>query len=114
MLDTPKFEIRLYKTTTLTGRPIATLNELNAALNYQAQGTGADILASAIAALPEMTATMMMMPVHDELVFEVPSGSADAIRAEVEATMVAAAASVLGPSIPARVETSVGQTWSGE
>jgi DNA polymerase I-like protein with 3'-5' exonuclease and polymerase domains len=57
---------------------------------------------------------MMMMPVHDELVFEIPSGSVDTIRTTVEATMIAAAAVVLGPSIPVVVETSVGQTWSEE
>jgi DNA polymerase family A len=108
----PPYDVRVFKTTTLTGRPVAALNELNAALNYQAQGTGADILASAISELPEEIVAMMMMPVHDELVFEVPSGSVNAIRAIVEATMVAAAASVLGPSIPVAVKSSVGQTWS--
>lgn len=76
--------------------------------------TGADILASAIAPLPKEIAATMLMPVHDELVFEVPSGSVDAVRIVVEATMVAAAASVLGASIPAIAETSVGQTWSEE
>jgi len=110
----PPYDVRVFKTTTLTGRPVAALNELNAALNYQAQGTGADILASAISELPEEIAAMMMMPVHDELVFEVPSGSVDAIKATVETTMIAAAASVLGPSIPVAVKSSVGQTWSEE
>jgi DNA polymerase I-like protein with 3'-5' exonuclease and polymerase domains len=57
---------------------------------------------------------MLMMPVHDELVFEVPSGSVDTIKTTVESTIVAAAADVLGPSIPVVVETSVGQTWSEE
>lgn len=113
-LIVPRYDVRVFKTTTLMGRPLAALNELNAALNYQAQGTGADILASAIAALPEEIAAMMMMPVHDELVFEVPSGSADAIKTVVEATMITAAVDVLGPSIPVLVETSVGQTWSEE
>lgn len=108
----PKYEVRLFKTTTLAGRPVVALNEVNAALNYQAQGTGADILASAIAALPEEIAAMMMMPVHDELVFEVPCGSVDAVRTEVETIIVMAAANVLGNSIPVRVETSVGSTWS--
>jgi DNA polymerase-1 len=110
----PQYDVRVFKTTTLTGRPIAALNELSAALNYQAQGTGADILSCAIAALPEEIAAMMMMPVHDELVLEVPFGSVDAIKTVVEATMVAAAAGVLGASIPVVVETSVGQTWSDE
>jgi DNA polymerase-1 len=62
--------------------------------------------------LPEEIAAMMMMPVHDELVFEVPSGSVDVIKAVVETTMIAAAASVLGPSIPVVVKTAAGHTWS--
>lgn len=32
----------------------------------------------------------------------------------VEASMVAAASDILGPSIPVVVETSVGQTWNEE
>ncbi|MFY9936302.1 MAG: DNA polymerase [Silvibacterium sp.] len=110
----PAFDVRVHKTTTLAERPVAALNDLNAALNYQAQGTGADILARAIADLPQEIAAMMMIPVHDELVFEVPSASVDRIRAVVEASMVAAASDILGPSIPVVVETSVGQTWNEE
>jgi hypothetical protein len=110
----PAFDVRVYKTTTLTERPVAALNNVNAALNYQAQGTGADILARAIADLPQEVATMIMIPVHDELVFEVPSGSVDAIRSVVQAIMIAAAVGVLGASIPVVVKISVGQTWSEE
>jgi hypothetical protein len=69
----PEHDIKLYETTTLSGRPIRLLAESRQALNYQDQGTGADILARAIASLPEEIAAMMLMPVHDELVFEVPA-----------------------------------------
>jgi hypothetical protein len=104
-------DINLYQTRTLTGRPFSILNDYRQALNYQDQGSGADILAHAIAALPEDVASMLLMPVHDELVFEVPVTEMDEVRRIVVKTMTKAADEVLGGTIPIVVETVVGETW---
>jgi DNA polymerase-1 len=107
----PEHDIKLYETTTLSGRPIRLLAESRQALNYQDQGTGADILARAIASLPEEIAAMMLMPVHDELVFEVPANEADEVKQAVQDTMVRAADQLLGGLVPVEVETAIGETW---
>ena len=108
----PEKDIKLYETTTLSGRPLRVLGEPRKALNYQDQGSGADIFARAIADLPEDVASMMLMPVHDELVFEVPENEIAMVRMTVEETMVRAAEEVLGGHVPAEVETVVGPTWT--
>lgn len=104
-------EVRLYTPSTLTGRPLAVLNHLTDALNHQDQGTGADILARAIASLPEEIAAMMLMPVHDELVFEVPANEIDEVNRVVVETMTRAAGQILGGKLPVEVELTVGETW---
>jgi hypothetical protein len=48
-LVNPQRDIKLYQTSTLTGRPISILKDHRQALNYQDQGSGADMLAHAIA-----------------------------------------------------------------
>ncbi|WP_185827189.1 DNA polymerase [Edaphobacter aggregans] len=103
--------VKVYETSTLSGRPFAILNDLRRALNYQNQGTGADILALAIASLPEDVAAMLLMPVHDELVLEVPVNQATAVEQAVVDTMVRAADQLLSGQVPVEVETAVGETW---
>lgn len=110
----PEFDIRLFRSTTLSGRPIAALDNLRRALNYQDQGSGADILASAIAELPNEIADMMLMPIHDELVFEVPTTQIKDVRAKVESVMKKAALAILGHAIPVEIHCAVGETWAGE
>jgi DNA polymerase-1 len=110
-LVVPEFLARIYQPTTLIGRPFAVLNDFKQALNYQDQGSGADILAHAIALLPEEVASMMLMPVHDELVLQVPANDIEDVKRTVVATMVRAAAEVLGGFIPVEVEPVVGDVW---
>lgn len=110
-LRLPETRVKLYRPTTLQGRRIAVLGDRRRALNYQTQGTGADILAAAIAQLPRRIAGMLLVPVHDELVFEVPVQEAEAIRICVEETMIQAAQNVLGPGV--QVESAMGETWGG-
>ncbi len=90
---------------------MAILNSQRQALNYQDQGSGADILARAIALLPEEVAAMMLMPVHDELVLEVLASDVEEVRRIVVETMVRAADEVLGGKVPVEVETAVGDVW---
>jgi len=82
-------------------------------LNYQDQGSGSDILALAIAGLPEEIAHMMLMPVHDELVFEVPIDQVKYVHAQVRLVMMSAADRVLGYAIPIEIESEIGETWAG-
>jgi len=110
-LVNPQRDIKLYETSTLTGRPFSILQDHWQALAYQDQGSGADMLAHAIAALPEDVASMLLMPVHDELVFEVPANEIDGVRRIVVETMIQAADTVLGGMVPVEVEPVVGETW---
>lgn len=111
-LVSPSFDMKLFTPTALTGRPFVVLDDLGQALNYQDQGSGADILARAISGLPPEIASMMLMSVHDELVFEVPSGKLPEVQQIVESVMTAAAVGVLGSSIPIEVKSATGETWS--
>lgn len=111
-LISPERDPKLYHVTTLSGRPFKVLNDARRALNYQDQGTGADMLAVAIASLPEEVAAMMLIPVHDELVFEVPTTEIEEVRRIVVDTMTQAANTVLGGMVSVEVEAVVGETWS--
>ena len=108
----PKFPIRFFEGTTLSGRPVRSLGNPRQALNYQGQGTGADILAMAISQLPDPIASMLLLPVHDELLLEVPVFELEATKRTVETIMIAAAKTVLGGDIPIFVKSNVGETWS--
>jgi DNA polymerase family A len=110
-LKRPEYERYLFSPTTMVGRPFAVLGDFEQARNYQDQGTGVDILVRAIAMLPEDVAAMMLMPVHDELVFSVPQDAIDEVKCIVMETMVAAGEEVLGNSIPVKVDPQVGPTW---
>jgi DNA polymerase I len=54
---------------------------------------------------------MMLMPVHDELVFEVPASEIDAVNRVVAETLTRAADEILGGKLPVEVEVTVGETW---
>lgn len=102
---------RIYRTKTISDRPLVIFDGFTKALNYQNQGTGADILANAISCLPGEIAKLFCFPVHDELVFEVPDDQLNSVRDRVRAVMIESAQRVLGTEIPVSVETSVGQSW---
>jgi hypothetical protein len=108
----PGKPVRLYKSATLAGRPIAALSSEHKALAYQGQGSGADILALAIALLPEHVSRMLLFPVHDELVLHVPLSQKLEVQDIVEGTMQIAAERVLGGEMPIKVDLALGHTWS--
>lgn len=110
--STPKFPIRLFESTTLAGRPVLALGDRKQALSYQGQGTGADLLALAISMLPVDVAQLMLLPVHDELVFEVRKSELEATKGAVESAMLAAGNAILGQGFPIEVSASVGDTWN--
>lgn len=82
------------------------------AINAPMQGTAADIIKRAMIATDqwlqrESGGTLMIMQVHDELVFEVPEALLDQHQAKIQDLMSAAA----DLSVPLVVETGVGINW---
>ena len=83
-----------------------------AAINAPMQGTAADLIKKAMvavqnrldAAQPEV---LLIMQVHDELVFELPADKADWLRQEVPALM----AGVGQLTVPLLAEVGVGANW---
>ena len=115
-------------TTTLFGRKtwFPRLNAKNqaeragserAAINAPIQGTSADIIKRAMARMgPALEAAglpgvKMLLQVHDELVFELPEGQADAASAVIRSVMESAAEPVVKLSVPLGVEIGTGPSW---
>ena len=88
-----------------------------AAINAPIQGTSADIIKRAMVrmepALAEagLSNVRMLMQVHDELVFELPEGDAEAARAVIERVMATAAEPAVTLTVPLAVEIGVGPSW---
>ena len=83
-----------------------------AAINAPMQGTAADIIKRAMIDLhawlePHAARAMMVLQVHDELVFEADSDFIDTLRDEVRQRMVAAAEL----RVPLVVDVGIGQNW---
>ncbi len=83
-----------------------------AAINAPMQGTAADLIKLAMVAVQKALdaqgrATRMVMQVHDELVFELPEGEVDWLRAEVPRLM----AEVAQLRVPLVAEVGVGPNW---
>jgi DNA polymerase-1 len=88
-----------------------------AAINAPIQGTAADIIKRAMArmgpALADagLSSARMLMQVHDELVFEVPTGEIEPASAVIRAVMAGAAAPAVELSVPLGVEIGTGPDW---
>jgi DNA polymerase-1 len=88
-----------------------------AAINAPIQGTSADIIKRAMvrmmptlakAGLPNVR---MLLQVHDELVFEVPQGEAEAAGAVIRDVMASAAEPAVKLTVPLGVEIGHGSSW---
>jgi DNA polymerase-1 len=105
-------EIPVWQSSTLAGRPVVALAAKDI-LNYQDQGSGADMLLSAVARLPDLARATVVNLVHDEIVCEVPDARLELVRGQIESSMLAAAAAMLEPwGIPAACESEIGRCWS--
>ena len=88
-----------------------------AAVNAPIQGTSADIIKRAMARMPAalaaagLTATRMLLQVHDELVFEVADAEVDTASAVIKAVMEAANLPAAPLSVPLAVEIGTGASW---
>jgi len=83
------------------------------ALNAPIQGSAADIMKLAMIAVDEAltkskSKTRMILTVHDELLFEVPTNERDAAGELVRANMVG----VCDMKVPLEVDLSFGETWA--
>jgi DNA polymerase-1 len=83
-----------------------------AAINAPMQGTAADLIKLAMVAVQdrldaEGRATLMVMQVHDELVFQAPEGELDWVKAEVPRMMAA----VAELRVPLVAEVGAGPNW---
>jgi DNA polymerase-1 len=83
-----------------------------AAINAPMQGTAADLIKLSMVAVQDELdaqgkATLMIMQVHDELVFEVPEAELDWVKAEVPRLM----ASVAQLRVPLLAEVGAGPNW---
>jgi hypothetical protein len=88
---------------------------LNAALSYEDQSSGADILGLCMRTLcerhPEIAACMVNQ-VHDEIVFEVPEAHAQEYTARIQATMNECAEVFLMPyGVRSECSPAVGKVW---
>lgn len=88
-----------------------------AAINAPIQGTAADIIRRAMIRMPGALAgdglgdVKMLLQVHDELVFECPTGTEEAAIDVIRQTMAAAAAPAVALSVPLVVDCGTGQNW---
>ncbi|MFZ4126164.1 MAG: DNA polymerase I, partial [Rickettsiales bacterium] len=81
-----------------------------AAINAPLQGTAADIIKRAMVGVYELcmkSHAKLLLQVHDELVIEAPTNTAESLAAEVKRTMERAASL----SVPLTVEVGTGQNW---
>lgn len=79
--------------------------------NYKIQSSGRDLLGDALVNLADDGwAEMLWLPIHDEIITEVPEGDAQRAAKALEECMYA---KVLGVELPATA-TVLGARWSGE
>ncbi|NTV92003.1 MAG: DNA polymerase I [Chlorobiaceae bacterium] len=87
-----------------------------AAMNTPIQGTAADIIKCAMnlcstrIRLNKMK-SVMLLQVHDELLFETPENEKHELRALVEEIMIDAARSCGLHNVPVEVDTGIGKNW---
>jgi len=96
---------------TLTCR-ITASDRITSALNYQDQGTGAEIALAALASFPPEILNCLVNFVHDEFVFEAPDADIESVTKEASRLMIAAADGVLAQfDVPTEVEAEIGDCW---
>ncbi|MEK9849868.1 MAG: DNA polymerase, partial [Candidatus Puniceispirillum sp.] len=87
------------------------------AINAPIQGSAADIIKRAMIRLPDALARAgitadMLLQVHDELIFEVPSSQAEAAREMIINIMQQAGNPVIDLSVPLVAEAGIANSWA--
>jgi DNA polymerase I len=106
------FGRRLWLPELKSGAPVRRQAAERAAINAPMQGTAADLIKLAMIAVQDFLEkeglkSLLIMQVHDELVFEVPAGELDTLKARVPQLMQ----SVAKLEVPLVVEVGVGDNW---
>jgi len=86
-----------------------------AAINAPIQGTAADIIRRAMVRMPAATRgidAVMLLQVHDELVFEVAEDAVDDLVAAAREVMESAADPAVKLSVPLVVDAGRGANWA--
>jgi DNA polymerase-1 len=100
-----------------SSNPNERMGSERAAINAPIQGTSADIIKRAMAAMMPaledagLGHVRMLLQVHDELVFELPTGDVAAARPVIERVMAGAAEPAVKLSVPLGVEIGTGASW---
>jgi len=101
---------KLWKVRSLSGRAMVALSA-NEAMNYQDQGTGADMSARVLQRF-ESEHGALVSQVHDEFIGVAPESCAEEFAADLKAYMLESAQKDLEPyGIPVEVDTGVGEAW---
>lgn len=104
-------DTRITSGTTLADRIVLATNPMQL-LNYECQGSGADIIIDAIDRIDSGVRRYLINVVHDELVLCVPEHDADDAVAEVRRAMMTAEEAVFDIyGIPASVDVTTGKHW---
>jgi DNA polymerase-1 len=106
------FGRRLWLPELRSGAPVRRQAAERAAINAPMQGTAADLIKLAMIAVQrflekEKLKTMLIMQVHDELVFEVPDAELETVKANLPELMQ----SVAKLDVPLVVDVGVGDNW---
>jgi DNA polymerase-1 len=106
------FGRRLWLPELRSGAPVRRQAAERAAINAPMQGTAADLIKLAMIAVQkflerENLKTMLIMQVHDELVFEVPNPELETVKGNLPELMQ----SVAKLDVPLVVEVGVGDNW---
>ncbi|WP_127556960.1 DNA polymerase I [Nioella ostreopsis] len=86
-----------------------------AAINAPIQGTAADVIRRAMIRMEDAIEGLpakMLLQVHDELIFEVEEGSADALVARAREVMEGAAEPAVKLAVPLVVDAGQGANWA--
>jgi DNA polymerase-1 len=110
-VETPKYDPKIFENETLLGRQLSIIKDQFKIFSYQGQGSGVDILATAIYKLPPHLKVCLVLAVHDELLLVCKKENAEQYRAELKQIMIDAGKTVLGDLVPVEVDGGVSQCW---
>jgi DNA polymerase-1 len=103
---------KVYVGKTISGRDVMSY-KLTSCINYQDQGTGAEIALNALADVHAIYGDYLVNFVHDEIVLEVPDARVDEVVEKVSTLMLNAAnRHLIQYGILLEVKASVGHSWA--
>lgn len=102
---------KVFQGATLSGRPVVSY-KITDTLNFQDQGSGAEIALAVLGGLPPYLLKRLVLFVHDEFIFEVPKEEAEQTIQEVEQYMIKMANWLLQKwGVPVEAEGAISDSW---